>query len=477
MTPANRRVAMGLLFYPRGGSAQVVRYLAAALSDTGWQPSVYCGSLGPPGAESNAATFFSGLDVHALDYGAAIAAFERGEDPLLADPPLHPSYEERAGAPDPVLAAVDPARLDRQVEGWMRLFERGDADDSALFHLHHLTPQHEAVAERWPDHPVVGHLHGTEMKMLDAIEEGASWPHGAFWADAMRRWARRCRRVIVISPHDRDEAARLLDVEAEWIPNGVDTDHFDIEELTVDQRLELWRRWLVDEPRGWSEGGEAGSVSYRATDVRDRFVDAATNEARTVLLFVGRFLAFKRVPLLVRAYAKARSRFPAPAPLVIWGGSPGEYEGEHPHTVATRAGVADDVFFVGWRGHDELPLGLACADVMVAPSVDEPFGQVFLEAMACGVPVITTATGGPLSFVNTESDRPNGWLVAPDDEDALADAIVEAVTEADERRSRGRNGYEQVRAHYSWFALVKRFTDCYEDALSATGGAGARGAP
>lgn len=473
MTP---RAAMGLLFYPRGGSAQVVRYLAAALPHAGWQASVYCGSLGPPGAESNAATFFSGLDVHALDYGPAIAAFERGDDPLLADPPLHPSYEERAGAPDPILAAVDPARLDRQVEAWLRLFERGDAGESALFHLHHLTPQHEAVAVRWPDHPVVGHLHGTEMKMLDAIEEGAPWSHGAFWADAMRRWAHRCQRVIVISPHDRDEAARLLDVEAEWIPNGVDTDLFDARPLDPDERRRLWRKWLVDEPRGWKEGGEPGSVRY-GESVLDRLVDGSGVAAPTVLLFVGRFLGFKRVPLLVRAYARARPRFPTPAPLVIWGGSPGEYEGEHPHTVAVNEGVADDVIFVGWRGHDELPSGLACADAMVAPSVDEPFGQVFLEAMACGLPVVTTATGGPLSFVNTEPDKPNGWLVEPDDDAALADGLVELVANVEERRARGRNAYEHVRAHYSWRALASRFTDCYESALSGSGGAGGTAAP
>ena len=103
---------------------------------------------------------------------------------------------------------------------------------------------------------------------------------------------------------------------------------------------------------------------------------------------------------LVRAYARARPRFSAPAPLLVWGGSPGEWEGEHPHTVAEREG-SEGVFFSGWRGHDELPLGLACADLFIGPSVDEPFGQVFLEAMSCGVPVIATRSGGPPSFVNT----------------------------------------------------------------------------
>ena len=464
----DRRVAMGLLFYPRGGSAQVVRYLAAALPGAGWDASVYCGSLGRAGAESNAATFFAGLDVHALDYGPAMEGFDRGDDPLLVDPPLHPSYEDRPGAPDPVLAAVEPALLDRQVDAWTRLFEAGNADASALFHLHHLTPQHEAVLRRWPARPIVGHLHGTELKMLDAIEQGVPWAHGPFWAETLRRWAAACRRLLVISPHDRDEAARLLRIDperVEWIPNGVDTERFDARPLSVDERLRLLRRWLVDDPRGWDERGEPGSIRYQAAAVEAAF-RTPDGEARPVLMFVGRFLAFKRVPLLVRAYARARRHFPTRAPLVVWGGSPGEWEGEHPLTVAREAGVADDVFFVGWRGHGELPVGLACADAMVAPSVDEPFGQVFLEAMACGLPVVTTATGGPLSFVNTEPERPNGWLVAPDDEASLADALVEIVESSDERRARGRNAYEQVRAHYSWRALAHRFAACYEDVLA-----------
>jgi glycosyltransferase involved in cell wall biosynthesis len=131
--------------------------------------------------------------------------------------------------------------------------------------------------------------------------------------------------------------------------------------------------------------------------------------------------------------------------------------------VARHLGVDDAVLFVGWRGHDELPEGLVCADALVAPSVNEPFGQVFLEAMACGLPVVTTATGGPLSFVNTEPRRPNGWLVPPDDETALADALVEVVVDPAERRARGRNAADQVRQRYSWRALAGRFATCYEE--------------
>jgi glycosyltransferase involved in cell wall biosynthesis len=178
-------------------------------------------------------------------------------------------------------------------------------------------------------------------------------------------------------------------------------------------------------------------------------------------MYVGRFLGFKRVPLLVRAYARARAAMTASPPLVIWGGAPGEWEGEHPHSVARELGL-DDVFFAGWRGHDELPLGLACASCFVAPSTAEPFGLVYLEAMACGLPVIGTLTGGPPSFVNVVPGEPDGWLVPPDDEAALADAMVHAIDGSDERARRGANAARHVRESYSWDGLAERFTLLYE---------------
>jgi D-inositol-3-phosphate glycosyltransferase len=116
-------------------------------------------------------------------------------------------------------------------------------------------------------------------------------------------------------------------------------------------------------------------------------------------------------------------------------------------------------------GHDELPLGLSCANVFVAPSVNEPFGLVFLEAMSCGLPVITTTTGGPLSFVNTVLRKPNGWLVAPDDVDALADALVKAVNDDAARNERADHAKQQIRGSYSWRALTGRYDAVYTDLL------------
>ena len=62
---------MGLIFYPRGGSAQVARYLSRALVESGWEVVLASGSLGSPGEHTHAATFFDGLHVEAADYRQA----------------------------------------------------------------------------------------------------------------------------------------------------------------------------------------------------------------------------------------------------------------------------------------------------------------------------------------------------------------------------------------------------------------------
>src|SRR5690348_852962 len=258
-----RRVLMALLFFPRGGSAQVARYMARALPGAGWDVTLVSGSLGGPGEATNAGAFFSGIDLRALDYTAAREA----EDPLLADPPFHPSFEDRPGAPDRVFARVDDAAYEHLVAVWERELREAGAGECDLLHLHHLTPINEAAARAFPDVPVIGHLHGTEVLMLNEIAAGppAGWDHAAAWAERMRRWAQRCERLLVLSTDAAERAPALLGVDPARVvpaPNGFDPELFDRRPLRGEKRMRLWRRWLVDEPRGWDESGEPGSVSY-----------------------------------------------------------------------------------------------------------------------------------------------------------------------------------------------------------------------
>jgi glycosyltransferase involved in cell wall biosynthesis len=450
---------MGLLFFPRGGSAQVARYLARSLPPAGWGVTIACGSLGGPGDQSHAGTFYGSLDVRSmdicpLDYTPSAAA----KDPLAADPPFQPSYEDRAGAPDLVFARVGDRDYERLVSTWERQLAVAEAGTAEILHLHHLTPIHEAAERAFGGIPRVGHLHGTELLMLREIDEGppAGWDHAAAWAERMRRWARGCERLLVLSPDAVRRVPELLDVDPArvvWAPNGFDPEGFDRRPLTGEGRLAHWRRWLVEEPRGWDESGEPGSVAYRDEGLEP------FRAGGPVLLYVGRYTEVKRVPLLIRAHARARERFRRPAPLVVLGGFPGEWEGEHPLGVVRETGDPD-VFLAGWRGHDDLPQGLNAADLLVLPSVREQFGAVIVEAMACGLPALAVDAHGPAEIVDAGE---TGWLVPPDDEEALAEALVEAVNGDGERRRRGQRAYEAARGRYSWPALARGLAQVYTE--------------
>jgi glycosyltransferase involved in cell wall biosynthesis len=441
---------MGLAFFPRGGSAHVARNLATALGGAGWDVTVVSGSLTRPGEPGDAREFYAGLDVRPVDMTAAVGA----SDPMAVDPPMHPSYEDRPGAPDRVFAALDDEEYERQVVAWCRALQSVGAARADVLHLHHLTPIHEAAHRVAPDVRVVGHLHGTELLMLEAIAaDPGRWAHAAAWADRMRRWAAGCERVIVLSETQIARGESLLGLDPDRyviVPNGYDPVAFAPRHL--DHRAH-WRRHLVDEPRGWAPGG--AEVRYAAEDL-EAFTDG---EGETpVLLYVGRFTEVKRLPLLIEAYARARPGFARRAPLVIVGGFPGEWEGEHPYDAIRRTG-AEDVFLAGWHGHDELPAFLAASDVVVLPSVREQFGQVLVEGMACGLPAIAVDAWGPADIV---SHGETGWLVEPDDVVSLANALVHAVNCPAERLRRGGRASEVARERYSWPALAQEVASVYD---------------
>ena len=470
-------VLQGFSFFPRGGSAQVVRYLTAALLHAGWTPRIVAGSAGESGNPSNATTFFAGLPVSVADFSPALDAWLRGEDPLDQPVPLHASYEDKPGAPDRIFAAVSPELAVRQVESWRRLLSGLGPPDPMVLHLHHLTPLHDAAEAVWPDLPVVTHLHGTELLMLEQIEQyGAadgsqiglppSWRYADYWTHRLRATAHRSSALLAVSTDHAARAVHVLGVPEDRVtvvPNGVDIEHFRRLGLTASERLALLRHWLVDDPLGWDESGRPGSVRYSLADL-SAFTDSTG--VRPVLLYVGRFTAVKRLSLLLRAYARVRARLGPTAPLLIWGGHPGECEGEHPYSMVTRERI-DGVFFVGWRGHDDLRLGLGCADLLVAPSVGEAFGSVYLEAMSAGLPVVATTTGGPPTFLNLDVHAPEGWLIPPDDEDALVEVLVNALTSPIDRLTRADAAHALVRRSYSWHAVANQVASVYEAVQSS----------
>ena len=151
-----------------------------------------------------------------------------------------------------------------------------------------------------------------------------------------------------------------------------------------------------------------------------------------VIVTAGRLEPQKDQATLLRAFARLRAR--RPARLVIFGQGSLRPELE---ALVRELGLEDDALLPGYEP-DLLPV-LAAADLFVLSSLYEGFGNVLVEALACGLPVVSTdCPSGPSEILG---DGEFGRLVPPGDEAALAEALEAALDdpgEPERHRSRAR---------------------------------------
>ena len=156
---------------------------------------------------------------------------------------------------------------------------------------------------------------------------------------------------------------------------------------------------------------------------------------------VGRIARWKGQDVFLRGFAEAFPDGGAQATIV---GAPlfGEedYESEL-RELAASLGVSERVRFAGFR--DDVPAELSRLDVLVHASViPEPFGQVVIEGMASGLPVVAAGSGGPAEVMDHEV---HGLLYPPRDTEALAGALLRLAGEPELRARMGRAGVERAR--------------------------------
>jgi glycosyltransferase involved in cell wall biosynthesis len=173
------------------------------------------------------------------------------------------------------------------------------------------------------------------------------------------------------------------------------------------------------------------------------------------LLFVGRLRIRKGVEVLLEALRELRGRVPG-AVLKIAG------DGEHRGALERKAaglGLGSAVTFLGTRDGSQVRTLLAGAAALVVPSIYEGMPLVVLEAMERGVPVVASAVSGIPEVV---VDGETGWLVPPEDPEALAGALEEVLADAPEARRRGEAGRGRIEERYrpavaaaSWRAAVQ----------------------
>lgn len=191
---------------------------------------------------------------------------------------------------------------------------------------------------------------------------------------------------------------------------------------------------------------------------------AASTEASVRFVFLGRLVDWKRVDLLLHGFADARRSRPR-LELEIVGDGP---ERASLAALAEALGLGASVRFAGWLDQTACAARLAGARALVLPSVYECGGAVVLEAMAMARPVVATAWGGPLDYL----DEGCGILVPPKDEASLqrglADAIATLADDAERAAALGRRGREKVLREFDWEVKVDRMLEIHAAALEGT---------
>lgn len=122
-----------------------------------------------------------------------------------------------------------------------------------------------------------------------------------------------------------------------------------------------------------------------------------------------------------------------------------------------KLNLGSDVILMGWIRHDELPAYIAGSDAFIRTSITEGLGIVFLEAMACGTPVIASRVHGILDIVE---DYKTGLLVDPNDVNQIAKKIAEIIEDESLRERLSRNGINFVK-NFEWAKICERSEKLY----------------
>lgn len=161
----------------------------------------------------------------------------------------------------------------------------------------------------------------------------------------------------------------------------------------------------------------------------------------TVFVYVGRLWWGKGLTYLLEAFEAVQARSSDEISLLLVGDGPDEAKLRQR---SAERGLRN-VVFAGFKQKPELPRYYAASDVFVFPTLGDPYGLVVDEAMACGLPVISTSAAGEIR--DRIEEGVNGYIVPPDDSLALAARMEELAQSPELRLRMGRLSAEKIQGH------------------------------
>jgi glycosyltransferase involved in cell wall biosynthesis len=206
---------------------------------------------------------------------------------------------------------------------------------------------------------------------------------------------------------------------------------------------------------------EAASPAFAPIHDRERLdrVRARYALPEHFILYVGTIEPRKNLMRLMSAFADAR-RAGIPQQLVCVG--PYGWASRDLSGHIERLGIKDAVHFTGYLPFDDLPAIYNLGDFFVFPSLYEGFGLPVVEAMASGLPVLTSNTSSLGEIAGDAAET-----IDPTDTDAMAAAIRRLATDRDLRRERSQLGLQRARS-FSWTQTAREMLAVYHRAAGMT---------
>ncbi len=301
-----------------------------------------------------------------------------------------------------------------------RMADLGPQVEFDVLHVHDWLTAFAGISfKHYLRKPMVLTIHSTEVGRAQGL-------HGpdSFSIDGIEWWtAYEANRVVVTSHSMKREICDHFHLpwdKVDVIPNAIDVTQYNPPVDTGSVRA----RYGV----GWGE---------------------------KLVLCVGRLVPQKGIEYFISAIPSIAQRYPEAKFVIVGEGWSRDYlEG-----IARSTGHTRRILFTGFISDSEVIALMASADVLVIPSIYEPFGIVALEGMATGVPVVASRVGGLAEVI--EHDR-TGIFVYPRNPGSIAWGVDQILSNPSHAEWLTQNARERLHKTYSWEAVAMKTVEVYE---------------
>ena len=308
------------------------------------------------------------------------------------------------------------------------------SEDFDIIHTHMPTPwsaDWSSLSSKIKRKPLVVTYHN------DIIGNGfAGFIAGFYNSTGLRFLLKQADKIIITQPNYLNSSPYLKDHKdkVEVIPNGVDVDFF--KPINLDNEL----------------------INPRDVNLNGK------NQPENTIFFLSlldEFHKYKGLDYLLKALKIVKKQINN-FKLIVGG------KGillDHYQKMANSLGLGENVEFHGFIPDEKIVEYYSNCNVFVLPSissVQEGFGIVALEALACETPVISTEIVGVAEDIKKNNA---GLIVMPKDSDALAVAIIKILKDEDLQKEMGSNGRKLVEEKYTWKGIAKMMEKVYNELL------------